>query len=141
MFPVGSPAIVLAIALIAACARQPGGAAPAPAAADDMVPLTVENRTPSTVRVYARFSGGDYFLGRVPPLSEAALELPRRAGSSFHLLARPAVQTDPNLQHLSERIELASGVGMSWRLHASPGSTSLLRLSTVRILPCGSQTP
>lgn len=126
----------LAFVCLSACAPPGGAAGPQPAVGSEFRRILVDNRTPNTLRVYLLGAGGETFLGRVQPLTEAQLRFPEAAAGTIQLVARPSVDMGMNQRHVSTPIQSSAGHTIAWHLHASPGSTSLPRVSTVRVLDC-----
>ncbi|MQA90108.1 MAG: hypothetical protein GEU90_07725 [Gemmatimonas sp.] len=129
------PALALLLAGVAACAQN-GPATAGPERWMGATEIDVDNATPNSIRVYALDAGAETFLGRVDPVSEQALHLPLGRSATIRLVAKPSVDLGRGNQHVSEPILITEGQRVTWRLHASPGTSDLPRLSTVRVFAC-----
>lgn len=127
--------LAAALASFAACAPL-GGPAGAPGPDVGGVEVRVENGMPVNLRVLALYGGSETPLGRVDALAGRSLRLPYGTGT-IRLVARPAAGfMTAARRHVSEPVVVVPGQRITWQLRASPGTSDLPKLSTIRVFAC-----
>ncbi|MEX2572600.1 MAG: hypothetical protein WD737_14965 [Gemmatimonadota bacterium] len=98
--------------------------------------IEIDNRTTSSLRIYALYAGQETRLGRVGALSAETVRIPQGAASTIRLVARPSAGVKTQRRHMSEPVEVFPGHRITWELKASPGVSDVPRFSTVRVFAC-----
>jgi hypothetical protein len=102
------------------------------------VPVSVENGTSRTLRVYLLDAGEELLLGRVGALSTEELRVQNASSATIQLVARPSASSSDALRIVSQPVQLLRDHRVTWQLRESPGSVGP-RTSTIRVFPCTEQ--
>lgn len=131
-------ALLASLALFGAgCAAGQGGTGlQVGSVRPDGMQIRVENETGVNLRIFALFDGHETPLGRVSAMDERTVRLPFQLASMVQLVARPSALNLPDRRHISEPVSLIQGSRVTWVLRASPGTSDVPRLSTLRVFAC-----
>lgn len=101
----------------------------------DWVTILVENETSTTLRISTLDRGSETPLGRAQAMSSTSMRVPGYTGPTIQLVARPSVDAF-NRAHVSDPIAVTRGQGITWKLLASPATSDLPRISTIKMYIC-----
>ncbi len=110
--------------------------APAPQLPPNSGRILVENDGMLAVKVFAVSEGQvALYLGRVAANATRSFGISPESLGSFRLETRPMMELGPSGRHYSEIVRVPTGSDITWRLLASPTSTSP-RVSLLAIGRC-----